>query len=169
NLRKYRNPFARRLARVVKALDLAHWSFCALEKRQYLGPARPLVVVNSEMVARHFLHHYGVPRDALRVVRSAIAPARFEEHDRPRRRLEGRRFWGLAPEETVGLFVAMNYRLKGLEPLLRAVRRLPRGRPFRLLVVGDPDTARYKRLARRLGVHRRVCFAGHCAEARNCY
>src|SRR5262249_58070707 len=139
------NPFARRLARVVKALDLAHWSFCALEKRQYLGPARPLVVVNSEMVARHFLHHYGVPRDALRVVRSAIDPARFEEHDRPRRRLRWRRFWGLAPEETVGLFVAMNYRLKGLEPLLRAVRRLPRGPAVRPRRLRGPATARDKR------------------------
>ena len=50
---------------------------------------------------------------------------RFVEHDRLRRRLEWRERSGLAPEATVALFVAMNYRLKGIEPLLHAVQRLP--------------------------------------------
>ena len=44
----------------------------------------------------------------------------FPEHDRPRRRVEWRQRWGLAADETVALFAAMNYRLKGLEPLLHA-------------------------------------------------
>jgi UDP-glucose:(heptosyl)LPS alpha-1,3-glucosyltransferase len=41
--------------------------------------------------------------------------------------------------------------------------------PFRLLVVGSPRTAAYERLARRLGIGQRVCFAGHCADMRNGY
>lgn len=169
NLRKAAHPLARTVARGVKAVDLAHWSFSALERRQYLVGRRPLIVVNSEMVRRHFFQHYGIPPDALRVVRSAIDPARFAEYDRPRRRLEWRQRWGITPDETVALFVAMNYRLKGLDPLLRAVQRLPAGPPFRLLVVGNPDTARYERQAVALGIRERVCFAGHAGEPRNCY
>jgi UDP-glucose:(heptosyl)LPS alpha-1,3-glucosyltransferase len=169
NLRKYRQPLLRRLARGLKWFDPAHWSFSALERKQYLGDSRPLVIVNSNMVRRHFLQHYGITAESLRVVHSAIDPARFEEHDRPRRRLEWREQWRITPEETVGLFVAMNYQLKGLEPLLHAVRRMPTDRPFRLLVVGNPDTTRYQQLARRLGIAARVCFAGHCAESRYCY
>ena len=65
----------------------------------------------------------------------------------------------------------MNYRLKGIEPLLRAVRRLPekqvRQRGFRLLVVGSPDTRHYARTARRLGIEDRVRFLGFCPETRN--
>src|SRR5262245_43945939 len=41
NLRKHRLPLVRGLARVVKALDLAHHSFALLEGRQYLGPRPP--------------------------------------------------------------------------------------------------------------------------------
>src|SRR6185312_2074330 len=54
NLRKHASPVTRSLARIVKALDLAHWSFSRLERRQYLGAHRPLVVVNSMMVRQHF-------------------------------------------------------------------------------------------------------------------
>jgi UDP-glucose:(heptosyl)LPS alpha-1,3-glucosyltransferase len=175
NLAKYPGRWARALARLVKALDLAHWSFRRLERRQYLAAPRPLIVVNSHLVRGHFQQYHGIASRDLYVVRSAIDPERFREHDRPRRRVEWRQRWGLAGEETVGLFAAMNYRLKGLEPLLHAVARLCAGRPgggaprFRLLVVGNPDSRAYQRLAGRLGVADRVCFAGHCPDMRNAY
>jgi UDP-glucose:(heptosyl)LPS alpha-1,3-glucosyltransferase len=167
NLLKYENPLARRLARLAKQLDPAHWSFSVLERRQYLGPDRPLVVVNSHMVRRHGQLFYGLDPASVRVVHAAVNPDRFVESDRPRRRLEWRQRWGIRPEETVAVFVAMNYRLKGLEPLLHAVRLLPDRPPFRLLVVGDPRTGRYERLAARLSVAGRVRFAGYHADARN--
>jgi UDP-glucose:(heptosyl)LPS alpha-1,3-glucosyltransferase len=169
NLHKYRSRWVRRLARWVKRLDLAHWSFSWLERRQYQGPRSPLVVVNSEWVRHHFQRYLGVSVRDLRVVRSAIDPDRFLEADRPRRRLEARQQWGITPEETVALFAAMNYRLKGLDPLLYAVARLSADRRFRLLVVGHPRTGRYQALARRLGIAERVCFAGPCRDMRNAY
>src|SRR5262245_55721694 len=50
NLLKHQHPWMRSLAALVKRFDPAHRSFRALERRQYLGRRRPLVVVNSEMV-----------------------------------------------------------------------------------------------------------------------
>src|SRR5438309_754496 len=95
-----------------------------LARRHYLGKRRPLIVVNSDMVRRHFVRYYGVAADNVHVVRAAIDVNRFDEHDRPRRRLEWRQRWGIGPSDTVALFAAMNYRLKGLDPLLRAMRCL---------------------------------------------
>jgi UDP-glucose:(heptosyl)LPS alpha-1,3-glucosyltransferase len=185
NRNKFARPLWRGLARVAKWFDLAHWSFSLLERRQYLKPAgesaslrgaRPQIIVNSFMVRRHFEKYLGIPEGAVRVVRSAIDPDRFPEHDRPRRRAEWRERWGLSPRETVGLVAAMNYRLKGLEPLLHAVQRLfarseYRETPpdFRLLVAGSPHTQPWERLAARLGIRDRVVFAGHCPEMRNAY
>jgi UDP-glucose:(heptosyl)LPS alpha-1,3-glucosyltransferase len=169
NLRKESNRLLRGLAWVFKRLDLAHWSFMRLEKKQYLGEHRPLVVVNSEMVRHHFQHYLGYSSTELRVVRSSIDPDRFHEADRPRRRVESRQNWGIEPEETVALFAAMNYRLKGLAPLLHAVRLVPRDRRFRLVVVGNPRTSSYQRLSKRLGIADRVCFVGHCSDMRNAY
>ena len=169
NLLKYPGRGMRRLARLCKQFDPANWSYFALERRQYLGKRRPLVIVNSNMVRHHFARHYNMSPDDVHVIRSSIDPDRFAEHDRPRRRLEARDKWGISPEEHVALFAAMNYRLKGLEPLLHAVRLLPNEKPFRLLVVGHPNTASYERLARRLGVDTRVRFVGHCPDMRNAY
>src|SRR5262249_19708124 len=145
NLRKHSSRWLRGLARVVKAVDLAHWSFTLLERRQYLGSTRPLVVVNSQLVRHHFQHYYGISREDLRAVPNSIDPGRFAEPDRLCQRLEWRQQWQIGPEETVALFVAMNYRLKGLAPLLHAVARMRDRERFRLLVVGNPKTGPYER------------------------
>ncbi len=168
NLRKFRHPLTRWLARLAKECDPAAWTFRRLERLQYLEH-RPLVVVNSRMVRDHFRRHYGVPPASVRVVHSSVDPGRFAETDRPARRIAVRRKWGIPADATVGTFVAMNYRLKGLAPLLRALQLVPADAKFRLLVAGNPKTAPYRRLARRLGVADRVVFAGYCPDTRDCY
>jgi len=168
NLLKYRSPLARRLVRWLKLIDPAYLSFAALERHQYLRQKRSLIVAISEMVRRHFQHYYNIAPEDLRLVRVATDPNMFDERDRPRRRHEMRQRWGIGPEETVALFAGMNYRLKGLESLLRAVRLVPPG-PFRLLVTGNDDTTAFKRLAVQLGVAERVCFVGFCDDILDCY
>jgi UDP-glucose:(heptosyl)LPS alpha-1,3-glucosyltransferase len=169
NRLKFRHPWERALATAGKWFDPAAWSFARLERKQYLGPNRPLVVVNSRMVRGHFEQFYGVPPEAVRVVYSAIDPLRFAADDRLKRRQAERDRWGVSPDETVGLFVAMNYRLKGLAPLIRAVALVPRGKPFRVAVVGHPKFGRYQRLAARLGVADRVVFLGHRGDPKDAY
>jgi UDP-glucose:(heptosyl)LPS alpha-1,3-glucosyltransferase len=169
NLLKYRSGFLRGLVRLLKALDPAHRSFLALERRQYHCQPRPLVVAISDMVHRQFQEVYQLPAADLRLVRLATDANRFEACDRPRRRLERRQEWGLEPADVVALFCGLNYRLKGLDPLLHALRLLPAAAPLRLLVAGGPDFADYQRLAARLGVAERVRFLGYCADMRNCY
>ena len=169
NLRKHTGVVVRFFARAAKRLDPAARSFARLERRQYLGPDRPTIVVNSEMVRGHFRQYYGIPSDRIHVVHAAVDPDRFHASDRPKVRQEWRDRWGVAPHESAALFVAMNYRLKGLDPLLRAVALVPGIVPLRLVVVGHPKTTRYERLARRLGVAERVVFHGFCPETRNAY
>lgn len=171
NLRKYQSKLVRGLVRAGRWVTPAAWSFPRLERRQYLGPRRPVVVVNSGMVRRHFERHYGIPPRDVVVIPSAIAPDRFRDSDRPRRRAEFRQRLGIAQGETVALFVAMNYRLKGLESLLHAVSRMPAARPgeFRLLVAGSKRFAGFERLARRLGIGQRVRFLGPCQPMRDGY
>ena len=169
NQLKFSGGFSRGLAALGKWLDPAAWSFARLERKQYLAPARPLVIVNSFMVRTHFEQYYGVPPESVRVVRSAIDPMRFAADDRLKRRHEERGRWMVFPEETVGLFVAMNYRLKGLSPLLNALALVPRDKPFKLVVVGHPKYGRYLKQAEKLGVADRVRFLGHRDDPKDCY
>jgi UDP-glucose:(heptosyl)LPS alpha-1,3-glucosyltransferase len=156
-------------ARLVRSLDISHWSYTLLERRQYCGPDTPLILVNSELVREHFRRHLPATADDIRVVRSAIDPERFAAADRLRLRAQWRQTWGIAADETVGLFVAMNYRLKGLEPLLYAVQLLSGRDRYRFLIVGSPRTGSYERMARRLGIADRICFVGPRRDVQNCY
>jgi UDP-glucose:(heptosyl)LPS alpha-1,3-glucosyltransferase len=169
NIHKYASPRAQRFARLLKKLDPAAKSFARLERKQYFESPPRVIVVNSEMVRQHFGKHYGIAPETITVVHSAIDPARFRSADRWKIREKWRQSWGIEPDEPVALLVAMNYRLKGLEPLLHALTHVPAQQALRLVVVGHPKFGRYRRLARRLGVAHRVVFHGFCAETRNAY
>jgi UDP-glucose:(heptosyl)LPS alpha-1,3-glucosyltransferase len=169
NVRKHHSRWARAAARAVKVLDPAHRSFARLERQHLLGPNPPLLVVNSEMVRTHAEHFYGIPPERVRVIHNAIDPGRFTESDRPRIRAEERRRWDVGPSEVVAAFIAMNYQLKGLAPLLHAVARLPEHLPFTLVVAGSPRMSPWLRIVDRLGIGDRVNFIGPIADVRRVY
>ncbi len=167
NILKYPNPVARFVARMLKSCDLAHQSYLRLERRQYLDSPQTRILVNSRLVQRHIADRLGIGLDRVTVIHSAIDPDRFPHSDRPRLRQEGRAQWQFGENEVVGLFVARNYRLKGLAPLLRAFHRL-RQRPefggepppLRLLICGDDHFGAYQRQAEQFGIAPYVRFAG---------
>ena len=156
NMRKSSSRLGRFAARVAKTFDLAHWSYSLLERRQYLGPKKPLIIVNSFMVRDHFQHYYAVSSQDLHVIRSSIDPGRFPEHDRLKRRQETRQQWALGPSDVVALFAAMNYRLKGLDPLLHAVARLRAIPEFRERVAVVPPRRRRQSGAMPASPHSRL-------------
>jgi UDP-glucose:(heptosyl)LPS alpha-1,3-glucosyltransferase len=186
---KFRNPLHRALAIALRAIDPAHCSFSRFERRQYrvergerselrladtrqgrsLRARHPFIIVNSDFVRRHFHDYLGVPPSRVAVLHCAIDPDRFTATDRPARRAATRQLWDIEPNDTVALFVAMNYRLKGLEPLLHAVSRIPDRSRFRLAVIGRPETAAFERLAKRLGITECVRFLGFMPDPRNAY
>ncbi|HKA08677.1 MAG TPA: glycosyltransferase family 4 protein [Gemmataceae bacterium] len=169
NLIKHRPGLDRFTARLARAFDPTAYTFSKLERKQYLTHPRPIVLAISEMVRGHFRDYLGIDPSSVHVVRAAIDPERFAADDRPARRVRERKAWGVAADDLVGLFVGMNYRLKGLEPLLRSLVHVPRERLSRLAVVGSPNFSRYESLALRLGVRGRVTFLGFRPDPRDAY
>jgi UDP-glucose:(heptosyl)LPS alpha-1,3-glucosyltransferase len=166
---KHPPGFVRCFARGVRYFDPTTYSFARLERKQYLSSPRPVILVNSRMVQRHFADYRGIPAEQVRVLYSAIDPDRFAASDRLDRRGAERTAWGVTDDESVGLFVAMNYRLKGLAPLVRSLVHVPRTQPFRLVVVGGANYARYEALAVHLGVRDRIVFLGFRADPKDAY
>jgi UDP-glucose:(heptosyl)LPS alpha-1,3-glucosyltransferase len=163
---KHRLRWQRKLASAIQSFDLAQQSFLRLERQLINGPGRPLLVANSKLVRRHMVDHYSIEPATIPVIHNAIDPNRFKENDRPLMRSAMRRQWDLTPHDVVGAMIAMNYRLKGLDPLLRSLALLPDDSPFRLLIAGSPKTHDWEKLANRLGVAKRVRFIGHCEDIR---
>lgn len=169
NILKHPPGLKRVLARLLKTFDAAGRSFRQLERKQYLSEKRPIILVNSHMVQRHFETYYDIPPSDVHVLPASIDPERFIADDRLKRRAEERQHWGVGDDEPVGLFVAMNYRLKGLSPLLHSLKHVERSRPFRIAIVGSPKFEIYERLAARLGVADKVKFLGFRADPKDAY
>jgi len=169
NLLKIRDPIWRRAMSFIKQFDPAHFSFTTLERRQYLSHHRSIIIAISDMVRQHFQTYYKISSTDLRLVRIAYNPERFVENDRLRRRMERRNQWNLDPSDHVGLFCGMNYKLKGLEPLLHAVKLMPQNPSFKLVVTGSPNYRSMEKLAKKLGVLDRVRFVGYQSDMRDGY
>lgn len=166
NVSKHAAGWQRAGAWLLQRLNPAYWSYRWLEARQLA--ARPLVVAPSHWVAGHAEHYFGLEANQVRVVPNAIPEARVLATDRPRRRTAMREQLGIAPTDVAALFSGHNYRLKGLEPLLRAMA-LASCPQLHLLVCGDPRVDRWRRLANKLGLQGRVHFLGFLPDIRDGY
>ncbi|MBI3091842.1 MAG: glycosyltransferase family 4 protein [Candidatus Tectomicrobia bacterium] len=161
----------RTLKYVERRLDPWTHAMAWIERRQYLDP-RVHIVANSQRVREDIRRWYGVEEQRLSVVPNGVDIERFHpgrRHDRGRRL---RATWGVDSEGKILLFVANNWRLKGLLPLLDACRLLQEEAPrerLRLLVVGRGRRRHWERLARQRGIRELVTFAGPSATIEDAY
>jgi UDP-glucose:(heptosyl)LPS alpha-1,3-glucosyltransferase len=171
NSRRFNGPLSRRLYVLGKMLQPKFWTYLAIERRQYDPERQARVIAVSDMVKRHIEEFHHVPRPLIHVVPNAIDPDRIKVGQPGALRCAFRNRLGLQPSDLVGLFVAHNFALKGLKPLLRSLgaRNRPGFRPIHLLVCGGGRIGPYRRLAHRLGVGEKVHFLGFHPEIRECY
>ena len=148
------------LHRAVKWLDRRlnqRQRFLLLAERQLLTarPA-PWVAAISAYVQRQVTEQYAVPVERAPVIFNGVEIEPVAEADASRVRAPWRAELGVGADGKLILFVAHNFKLKGLDDLLVAWRlimkrdELPRG--SRLVVVGNGPRGRYERRARRLGL-----------------
>jgi len=169
NLLKHRPGLPRFAARLTQQFDPAQRAFRRFERDLLTGADRPLLVANSRLVRRHAHDYYGLDPASVPVVHNAIDPGRFDETDRPRLREQMRDEWQIAPGVVVAACIAMNYRLKGVEPLLHALRHMRDAASLTLVIAGAAGFQPFLRLADRLGVAGQVRFIGHCADVRRVF
>lgn len=131
--------------------------FAELERRQYAADRATTFIALSRMVRAHMIEHHGVRQEKIEVVYNGVDVDHFRPGDGTRLR----KTWGWN-ERTVFLLAAHNFRLKGLETVIRALGRLPQRRPqIGLVVVGSDRSGPFRRLARRLGCEREIRFLGN--------
>ena len=133
-----------------------------VEKRM-AGSDRTIFLPVSGIARDRFVTAY--PRCAGRteVLHPGVDTAAFDRPDRALCRRKVRERFGIRKEDTVLLFVGMNFELKGLDPLIAAAGRIKAenpDRPLKLLVVGKGNEHKYGRLARNSGLSGDICFAG---------
>jgi UDP-glucose:(heptosyl)LPS alpha-1,3-glucosyltransferase len=143
-----------------------------IQRRQYLSPRVKKIIAISQMVKSDILRYYELPQEKITVVFNSVDLERFHPQNRQIYREAKRRTLGVEPNTLVLIFAGNNYRLKGLEPLLKALVLLKRSfpsQPFRLLIAGRGQKGRYLRMARKLGVSDLTLFLGPVKEMEQYY
>lgn len=168
NSRRFRGPL-RWLWWMTKLASPRQWVFRWIEHRQFGGEHAPHVIVPAHLVAEHFRQYHGVPRERISVIPWGLDTSR-EPLDRDRARVAFRREHGLADSDVAILFVARNYRLKGLSQLLSAFAPLARRYPhLHVLACGGKQEAEHQRQARRLGIAGQARFLGYVDDVQACF
>lgn len=130
-----------------------------LERRR----GRVYVAAISHYVQQQVVRGMGFPAERTRVVFNGVDIAALEGEPQRDVRAE----LGGEPGTPIVLFVAHNFKLKGLRELLHASARP--AATWVVAVVGRDDARPYARLARRLRISARVHFVGAAAEMASWY
>lgn len=115
------------------------------------------VVAISERVRTQLKKHYNVPDERIVTIPNGINLSRFDPSNASAR-ADVRHSFGVPDDVPLLLFVGSQYRLKGLEFVIKALAEMKTNAV--LLVVGGDVAAPFKKLAEQLGVRDRVIFAG---------
>jgi UDP-glucose:(heptosyl)LPS alpha-1,3-glucosyltransferase len=137
-----------------------------LERRQYRNKTGVVVAV-SNLVARDLQDFHGELRDRIRVIPNGVDIRRFSPavegaagmRERVRNQFD-------LTAKVVFLFVAMNPRLKGVQPLFEAFAEAVRKRPdIRLLLVGKDASPGLLRFVKKNHLEHAVKFAGLVSDS----
>jgi len=144
-------------------LSPAHYVMAWVQKRQYASRAVRKIIAISDMVKSDIIRYYRVPEDKIAVVFNCVDLDRFHPKNRAVFREAKRAELRIDGNTLVLLFAGNNYRLKGLEPLLRSLVYLRQwfpDKPFQLLIIGRSRIDPFVRMSRRLGISDQTLFLG---------
>jgi UDP-glucose:(heptosyl)LPS alpha-1,3-glucosyltransferase len=126
----------------------------------------PVIAALSQYVVDQFKKHYRTDPQRIALILNGVTTDR-QADPQTAAQLRSQVFQRLALAETAEpvllLFAAHNFRLKGLDGLIRALRIARQSateRPPCLIVLGAGKSGPYRRLARRLGVEQHIVFLG---------
>lgn len=125
-----------------------------------------IVIAISAMVKGDLIRYSKLPESKVRIVRNGVDLNRFHPRNRGLHREETRRSLGLSDQDVMLIFVAHNFRLKGLQTLIRALAELEKRQGehnFKIGVLGAGKVRQFFALARKLGVADKLIFIG-CKE-----
>ncbi len=139
-------------------------SLLQLEERVFRSGHIRRIIALSHMDAALMRRYYGVPPSKIVVLHNGYDPQRFNP-DLRRHSQAVRKELGISTRPLI-LFVGMDFKRKGLDIALSAMRRIKEGV---LVVAGGGDVRGFGALARRLGVAERVVFVGRRDDVERFY
>lgn len=166
NAASYPCPAGRLFKRMTAFANRRRAALLQAERSLCQGSDGPVIAALSQYVADQLQEHYGTDPGRIVVTLNGVRTDKRIDADAAEK-LRTQVFTKLGPaagdRPVLFLFVAHNFRLKGLHRLIKAMRLVadaPTDQPPFLLVAGAGKSAEYRQLAQRLGVEKRLVFLG---------
>ena len=153
------------IARLLTRLSPHHRYLVAAERALFTSPRLKAVICNSEMVRGEIAARFATPLERLVLIRNAVDSTRFHPGLRDEFLAPVRQQLGVPRQAMVFAYVGSGFERKGVGPFLAAIARR-RESAWALVVGKDKHAARYRALARRLGIRDRVRFVGAVSDVR---
>lgn len=173
HIASFQNTFIKSYKRITASVNRRRTRLLHME-RQLAGRADgPLIAALSEYVAEQFKRHYSTDARRIVVVPNGVKTIKRVDKDRAdrlRSQILAEARIRESDNPVLFLFVAHNFRLKGLDVLLQAMSLIAQQDmkcKCCLVVVGNDKTRRYYRYAKRLNSITsgpRVVFLGHLSH-----
>ena len=164
NAASYCNRVVESWKRATSFLNLRRAMLLQAERKLCGMRDGPLIIAISHYVAEHFSRHYGVEAGRITVIPSGVKMSEpdTEKVGRLRMRIFSHLGIKITDNPVLFLFAANNFRLKGLDCLIKAMK-LVSAKPAFLVVVGSDKIGVYQRLTTKLNIGGRVMFLGEAA------
>ncbi len=147
-----------------KRMSLFDYGTAWVERRLVENKRCKKFIAVSTLTKEKFLKQYStVDPERVAVIHPGIDTNRIKNLDRLSCRREIRDQFHIDSMDKIILFVSMNFNIKGLDFLIKALSRLKILHPserFKLLVVGKGNEKKYGSMAENLGIRDNVIFTG---------
>jgi UDP-glucose:(heptosyl)LPS alpha-1,3-glucosyltransferase len=169
SLRAYDQPLLWAIKFLGRVLSPKQWVSGWIEDASYKRGNFSKVIAISDMVKQDIIHWYRISEDQIDVIYNGVDIERFHPRNRQYRE-EIRKRYGMG-DEFVILFVSNNFRMKGLDYLIKALGKIKKEDhpPFKLLILGRDQKESYLRLAKKIGISKELIFAGSTEEPEKYY
>jgi UDP-glucose:(heptosyl)LPS alpha-1,3-glucosyltransferase len=160
DIRSRERGFDRLVTTLRRMLSLKAVVNILIERVLYGASDFPKVVSNSQKVKKDILRFYRrMDPSKIRVIYNGVDVDRFHPRNKGRLGQGVRRTFGLAEDTVAILFMAHNFRLKGLHCLLRSIEGIRKeAGNWVLFVAGKGRKAPFKRFAKICGIGDRILF-----------
>lgn len=173
NAISYQNKFVTHFKKMTAFANLRRTILHQAERKLCSGRDGPLILALSNYVAQQLKDHYRTPDRRITVIPNGIKTDKqidTTQANKLRSKISAELKLKEENNRVFFLFVANNFRLKGLAPLLKAMKLAPAHNPPSqpyLIVAGRDKPHKYRLVAKKLGLSRKVIFLGHIPDIQN--
>jgi glycosyltransferase involved in cell wall biosynthesis len=176
NAASYENRFVEFFKRYTAFTNWRRTVLLHAERKLSQGPDGPVIAALSRYVAEQFKQRYGINEQRIVTILNGVKTGRsINKHqaDKLRTKILGKLRVSESDDPVLFLFVANNFRLKGLAPLIKAMtvaEQLGARRKGYLVIVGGGKKLKYAELAEKVrlpGMGKRIIFLGPVSQIQN--